>query len=309
MQEKIRPIDKKLHYQIEKLLAAAAVANGRADGAAGEDGAADLGADPLSYGPRPGSLVAKAVAGGGVGTGEGTGAEAGATGAYRPPRLNPVSMELEEEERGAGGKERRRLAAQARRASRSNLVRFLCSNIQMNLHRPRKVAFFFAVGTEHIHPPHMLHTLPSPSHQSTPLPLPLSLPSQPQVQELAAELSGAPEELRESVAGMDTAAAVRERRRLAAREEVEEELMVRHGRRGGKCEHVCGASMRLCVRADLTELVHGTLELQHTPNKPENPALITGACATQQGAAQASQGPAACRSERQRASGRVWGRC
>jgi hypothetical protein len=46
------------------------------------------------------------------------------------------------------------------------------------------------------------------------------------VAELAAELAGAPEEQRLEVAGMDTAGALRERQRLAAREDVEEELMV-----------------------------------------------------------------------------------
>lgn len=49
------------------------------------------------------------------------------------------------------------------------------------------------------------------------------------LQELAAELAGAPEEQRYAAAGMDTAAALRERQRLAAREDVEEELMVGWG--------------------------------------------------------------------------------
>ncbi|EFN54556.1 hypothetical protein CHLNCDRAFT_135352, partial [Chlorella variabilis] len=63
-QEKIRPIDKKLQYQIEKLLRAAAAvraANGGGDGGGG-DAAAALdggGDDPLRYGPRPDALLAK----------------------------------------------------------------------------------------------------------------------------------------------------------------------------------------------------------------------------------------------------------
>lgn len=64
-QEKIRPIDKKLHYQVEKLLAAAQAAAG-ANGAAGaqaapaaEGGAGAGGDDPLKYAPRPDALVPK----------------------------------------------------------------------------------------------------------------------------------------------------------------------------------------------------------------------------------------------------------
>lgn len=51
MQERIRTIDKKLQYQIEKLLAAATAVNG----AVAEDGSAE--GDPLSFGPQPDQLV------------------------------------------------------------------------------------------------------------------------------------------------------------------------------------------------------------------------------------------------------------
>jgi hypothetical protein len=54
-QEKLRPIDRKLAYQVEKLLAA-----GQRAPADGADGAA---ADPLSFGPRPEALVPRAAAG------------------------------------------------------------------------------------------------------------------------------------------------------------------------------------------------------------------------------------------------------
>ncbi len=47
-----------------------------------------------------------------------------------------------------------------------------------------------------------------------------------QVQELARELAGAPDEQRLTMAGMDTAEAIRARHRMQARDEVEEELMV-----------------------------------------------------------------------------------
>jgi hypothetical protein len=68
LQEKLRPIDKKLQYQIEKLLKAAAAiqaGGGGGEAAAAADGgeaAAALaggGDDPLRYGPRPDALVAK----------------------------------------------------------------------------------------------------------------------------------------------------------------------------------------------------------------------------------------------------------
>ncbi|PSC73947.1 Something about silencing 10 [Micractinium conductrix] len=162
--EKIRPIDKKLQYQIEKLLkATAAVGGGGGDGADGEAAAALAagGDDPLRYGPRPDALVAKQ-------TGAAPAGDDGGGGAYRPPRLNPVSMELDERAGELSARERRQLVQAQRRASRSGLV-----------------------------------------------------------QELAAEVEGAPEEQRYAAAGLDSAAALRERQRLAAREDVEEELMIR----------------------------------------------------------------------------------
>lgn len=52
-QEKLRPIDKKLAYQIEKLLAAGQRPADEAAAAAGAEGAGDA----LSYGPRPDQLL------------------------------------------------------------------------------------------------------------------------------------------------------------------------------------------------------------------------------------------------------------
>eukprot|EP00887_Chlorella_sp_A99_P005929 scaffold29.g5929.t1 len=172
--DKIRPIDKKLQYQLDKLLKAAEkakadTAGGGADaaGAGGGEGKGDEGAavaagadglDPLSYGPRPEALVPKVAGGAAGGGGDGGGA-------YRPPKLNPVSMELDEQ-RGPSARERREELRAQRRAARSTY-------------------------------------------------------------ELAAELAGAPMEERLAPAGMDTAAAIRERQRLAARDDVEEELMIR----------------------------------------------------------------------------------
>ena len=96
----------------------------------------------------------------------GMGGEGDAAGVYRPPKLNPVSMELDEQ-RGPSARERREAVRAQRRAARSGFV-----------------------------------------------------------QELAAELAGAPEEERLAPLGMDTTAALRERQRMAARDDVEEELMV-----------------------------------------------------------------------------------
>ena len=125
-QEKIRPIDKKLQYQIEKLLKAAAATAGAAGGAEpGADGgeaAAALGGgeDALAYGPRPDALVSKRGGGAAAAAGEEEGGGAG--GVYRPPRLNPVSMELDERAGELSARERRQLVQAQRRAARSGLV-------------------------------------------------------------------------------------------------------------------------------------------------------------------------------------------
>lgn len=144
-----------------------AAAAGGGEAAAALAGGGD---DPLRYAPRPDALVAK---GGGAAAAAGGGWEDGAgggSGVYRPPRLNPVSMELDERGDELSARERRQLLQAQRRAQRSGLV-----------------------------------------------------------QELAAEVAGAPEEQRMTAAGMDTTAALRERQRLAAREDVEEELFVSRG--------------------------------------------------------------------------------
>ncbi len=91
--ERARPIDKRLRYQMDKLLAAAAAVHA-GPGAEGNGAADDDTAgvdDPLRYGPRPEDLVPRAGGGGGGGAG----GEGGAgDGLYRPPKLNPVAMEV-----------------------------------------------------------------------------------------------------------------------------------------------------------------------------------------------------------------------
>ncbi|CAG9463538.1 unnamed protein product [Pedinophyceae sp. YPF-701] len=161
--EKIKPIDKKLAYQIDRLVQAGERAEELAGaGGAGEDGGDGDGAGEDAYAaPRPGALVV----GGGAGGEEGGEEEDG--GVYKPPRLNPTAMP-EDMERSRQKREERREKELRRRALRSEAV-----------------------------------------------------------QDLVEEVTGAPETMRQRVAGMDTQAALRERARLAERERAEEELMMR----------------------------------------------------------------------------------
>ncbi|GFR45262.1 hypothetical protein Agub_g6368 [Astrephomene gubernaculifera] len=141
--EKIRPIDKHLSYQIDKLLKAAQLAsaaptaaNGRSAAARDDDEAAAAGpgpgseADALQYGPRPDALVPKIKSAAGVDGG----AADEAAGVYRPPKINPVSMELDER-RAAGGEERlttqdrRRLKELKAKAKRSDTLRALAAEL------------------------------------------------------------------------------------------------------------------------------------------------------------------------------------
>jgi hypothetical protein len=125
VQEKLRPIDKKLQYQMEKLLRAAQQVQ-----AAGADGGA---VDPLSFGPKPDQLLPKVsvpqddggVHGGGGGGGAGHGGGDG-SGLYRPPRNLATSME-DDPDRRRSAKERRAERDGRGRAGRSALVRFFAS--------------------------------------------------------------------------------------------------------------------------------------------------------------------------------------
>lgn len=123
--EKLRPIDKKLAYQIDKLLAA-----GQKPLAAsqhGEDGG-DLPPpqeDALSFGPRPDQLLPRSQAGVAPSTGD-------ANGLYRPPRLAAVAMEPQGEENGTRGsaKERRRERDASRRGGRAALMAELAQEVE-----------------------------------------------------------------------------------------------------------------------------------------------------------------------------------
>ncbi|GJP48586.1 hypothetical protein CLOM_g7869 [Closterium sp. NIES-68] len=153
--EKIRPIDKKLQYQIEKLLKLASSANRSAPSgsaaatAAGAGGAGEAGAggslDDLRHRPNPNLLVSKlGGAGGGIGGGVGGGedrgiaaaAAAGADGAggagggvYKPPKIAPMAMDGEAEGGKKGGEARRR-------AARSAFVKELAEDVEG---RPREM--------------------------------------------------------------------------------------------------------------------------------------------------------------------------
>uniref|UniRef100_A0A1D2A5Z8 Sas10 C-terminal domain-containing protein n=1 Tax=Auxenochlorella protothecoides TaxID=3075 RepID=A0A1D2A5Z8_AUXPR len=204
--ERVRPIDKRLRHQMDKLLAAAGAVAGAGPGS-------------LAHGPRPEALLAEGDALAAAAAGEGgeellaaaeeeaaEQARVGGTGLYRPPRLNPVSMEMEEGR--ATERQERHLVHKARRAGRSTLL-----------------------------------------------------------SEIAREVEGAPEELRETLTGMDSAAAVRQRHRLAAREAVEEDLMLRVplSREEGKAQRaarragLAGAALLDDFREDVASVLEGGL--------------------------------------------------
>eukprot|EP00890_Picochlorum_soloecismus_P003905 jgi/Picsp_1/4515/NSC_06736-R1_sas10 utp3 c1d family len=194
--EKVRPIDKRLKYQIEKLLAAANLSNKSTliekDNEPEEQG-------ELSYRPKPGTMVVEDPKGNRDGEQ-----------AYRPPKINPVSMEQDQAyspENTLSSKEKRKQIQASRRAARSDFI-----------------------------------------------------------QEFAAELTGAPEEKRMGApVGMDTADALRTRQRLAARENVEEELMIRvplskEERKSLKAQRRAGLSGKALLddfADDIADLVDG----------------------------------------------------
>lgn len=140
---------------------------------------------------------------------EGAGDEGGV---YRPPRLNPVSMELDEGGR-AGTKERRQEARAAKRAQRSTYVQ-----VREGRGRCRAGTAERASACCHcVLPARSL--LPAGCLVSSGLGLQLRSWHHASLQELAAELAGAPEEERYGgPLGMDTTAALRERQRMAARD-------------------------------------------------------------------------------------------
>ena len=104
--EKLRPIDRKLQYQIDKLLKMAD------EGAAAGDGAEPTD-DPLQFRPNPDALVSKV---------DEDAEEGGEKGVYRPPKMLPTAMD-DFEEGGKSAKEKRKEKEARRRASRSALIK------------------------------------------------------------------------------------------------------------------------------------------------------------------------------------------
>lgn len=116
--EKIRPIDKKLHYQIEKLLTSKRTVKAANDEQDGEEEEMD----PLQFRPNPEALVSKLDA-------EGRQGGAGEGGLlYKPPRLNPVAME-DDPDKDYGKRERRAAVNTARKSGRNQLVRDLAREV------------------------------------------------------------------------------------------------------------------------------------------------------------------------------------
>ncbi|GAX72959.1 hypothetical protein CEUSTIGMA_g414.t1 [Chlamydomonas eustigma] len=189
--EKIRPIDKRLQYQVERLIKAAQIASqqeaqlrhvgvkesAKAGKKAEKGSEMDAGlvpdeedeGDASRYGPRRDQLVPKIkVNSGEKSLGPGEDLEGGRTGLYRPPRINPVSMEGDIDKAELTRNESRLMKEARRKASRSALVR-----------------------------------------------------------ELAEEVTGAPRELRHEMPGFDSLASIKQRQRLEARAAVEEDMMIR----------------------------------------------------------------------------------
>lgn len=139
--EKLRPLDKKLKYQVDKMAKLAAHINLKAVEAAqrGEDAEeaaaqaaaaadaelADGAADPLSFRPNPAALLAatedaaraNAEVGGGASAGGasgGSGLASGATGLYRPPRITATQLDDHEKATSRRNKDLARAQERAR---------------------------------------------------------------------------------------------------------------------------------------------------------------------------------------------------
>eukprot|EP00271_Cylindrocystis_brebissonii_P002772 TRINITY_DN13573_c0_g1_i1.p1 TRINITY_DN13573_c0_g1~~TRINITY_DN13573_c0_g1_i1.p1 ORF type:complete len:875 (-),score=338.73 TRINITY_DN13573_c0_g1_i1:369-2879(-) len=129
--EKIRPIDKKLEYQIDKLLKAGkaagdtAATDGKGGAAAGVGG---RGAEQeLAHRPHPDMLVSKL---------DEQPMENGTAGVYRPPMMVPAAMEDESKSRDSRSKQRAEREAR-KRAVRSSFVREMAAELEG---RPEEVA-------------------------------------------------------------------------------------------------------------------------------------------------------------------------
>ncbi|PKA46715.1 hypothetical protein AXF42_Ash019698 [Apostasia shenzhenica] len=125
--EKIRPIDKKLEYQVQKLIRAAATSSAAqtmpVDEEKKEEGSRDE-EDPLKYRPNPNMLVSKASQ-----------AEQDGRGVYRPPKFAPTIMDedkMSKQEKQALRREKELL----RRSKQSSYVKGLMDEFE---DRPEEV--------------------------------------------------------------------------------------------------------------------------------------------------------------------------
>ncbi|KAI4339774.1 hypothetical protein MLD38_024680 [Melastoma candidum] len=128
--EKIRPIDKKLQYQIQKLTTAGTVSTDNAVLKEDAANASQKSEDLLKYRPNPDMLASKVDSGSDVDD------------VYKPPKFAPALMEEEKksrQERNAWRKERQTL----RQASQSDYVRDLMDDFEGRPEEIREV-----IGTE-----------------------------------------------------------------------------------------------------------------------------------------------------------------
>ncbi|XVF36566.1 hypothetical protein REPUB_Repub19eG0068600 [Reevesia pubescens] len=129
--EKIRPIDKKLQYQIQKLTRV----SGSETQQVGSNGVSDgpqKTEDPLNYRPNPDMLIRKADM-----------MSEDGTGVYRPPKFAPA---VDEEDRKMSREEKnalRREKEALRKASRSAYIREMMDDLQGRPEEVREI-----VGTE-----------------------------------------------------------------------------------------------------------------------------------------------------------------
>lgn len=120
--EKLRPLDKKLQYQIDKLVKLAAT------GAASE--ATEAAQDPLRFKPRPDRMV----------TAAGAAAEASLEEGDLAYRVNKLSaMHFDEDERAAEAKERREEKRQ-RRMGKSRLLQGALPALLRRAHAPMPIS-------------------------------------------------------------------------------------------------------------------------------------------------------------------------
>ncbi|KAK8580427.1 hypothetical protein V6N13_143524 [Hibiscus sabdariffa] len=130
--EKIRPIDKKLQYQIQKLTRVCGSATQQQSASNEASNGPEKTEDPLNYRPNPDMLISKADM-----------ISDDGTGVYRPPKFAPAVVEedhkMSREERNALRREKEAL----RKASRSAYIREMMDDLEGKPEEVREI-----VGTE-----------------------------------------------------------------------------------------------------------------------------------------------------------------